>query len=120
MSTIAPIADLGELDEILARSRRRPVWVFKHSLTCGVSSRARRAYEAFVAGRAADGDPGAEFLLLEVQRARPLSHGLAAATGVIHQSPQVLLLRGGRAVWSSSHFRITEAALAEAAAEHGG
>ena len=40
MAEIQSIASLAALDELLERSKERPVWIFKHSLTCGISSSA--------------------------------------------------------------------------------
>jgi len=39
-------------------------------------------------------------------------------TGVRHESPQVLLIRDGLAVWHGSHWEITEQALDQAAEDH--
>ena len=116
MTDIATIREVEELADLLERSRRRPVWLFKHSVTCGISAGARRRFEEFVASRAAG---EADYVLLEVQHARPLSNAVAEATGVRHQSPQVLLLRSGEAVWTTSHGAITAPALARALAESG-
>lgn len=116
MSDIERITEVDDLDALLERSRERPVWLFKHSVTCGISAGARRRFEDFVGSRGAG---EADYALLEVQHARPLSNAVAEATGVRHQSPQVILLRGGEAVWSTSHGAITAPALEKALAESG-
>lgn len=113
MADIEHVAEVEDLDRLLERSRERPVWIFKHSVTCGISAGARRRYAAYVAEHAG-GD--AVFTLLEVQRARPLSNAIAETTGIRHQSPQLILLRDGQAVWNTSHGRITAEAMAEALA----
>lgn len=112
MATIRTLTDPAQLDALLAAGR--PVWLFKHSLTCGVSARAWRQFEAFAAGRP---EAGALFAKVEIQRARELSRAIAERTGVRHQSPQVLLLAGGAVAWHESHGRISERALAGAEAE---
>jgi bacillithiol system protein YtxJ len=109
MATIRTLTDRAQLDALLAAGR--PVWLFKHSLTCGVSARAWRQFEAFAIGRP---EAGALFAKVEIQRARELSRAIAERSGVRHQSPQVLLLSGGAAVWHESHWRISQRALAEA------
>lgn len=114
MAEIEHISEVDELDDLVARSRERPVWIFKHSLTCGISARARRRFEEYAGGRP-EGE--AVHALLEIQNARPLSAAVAEATGVRHQSPQVILLRGGEAAWHTSHGRITVEALVEGLAE---
>ncbi len=45
---------------------------------------------------------------------RPVSRAFSDRVGVAHQSPQALLLKGGRVVWHDSHGGITAAALKEA------
>jgi bacillithiol system protein YtxJ len=49
---------------------------------------------------------------------RDLSLLAAERTGVVHQSPQAILLRSGKAVWSESHHGITAASLDTAVGEH--
>lgn len=114
MATIRTLTHPPELAPLL--SADRPVWLFKHSLTCGVSARAWRELESFAAGRP---ESAGLFVKVEVQRSRELSNAIAERTGVRHQSPQVLLLRGGRVLWHESHWRITASALAEAEAVAG-
>lgn len=111
MAEIEQVSEPADAERLIERSRQRPVLVFKHSVTCGTSAGARRRFERFVAARSG-GD--ADYVLLEVQYARALSGAIAEATGVRHQSPQAILLRGGVAVWDRSHGRITEEALGEA------
>ena len=113
MAAIRPLSHPAEVEAAIERSRERPVWLFKHSLTCGISARAIREYQRFAAERGEEAD----HLLLEIQNARPASRAVEEATGVRHESPQALLLVGGRAVWNASHSRITHAALEEAAAQ---
>lgn len=98
-----------ELDEILAASSERPVWLFKHSVTCPVSAMAWRRYKRFVKEHGTTGE--ARFTYLEVQHARPLSDAVAERTGVPHESPQALLLEGSRVLWHASHGAITVRAL---------
>ncbi|HEY7212983.1 MAG TPA: bacillithiol system redox-active protein YtxJ [Thermoanaerobaculia bacterium] len=108
MAEIERIADLSALDELLEQSRERPVWIFKHSLTCGTSAAAWAEFQRFAADPSGD---GAVFALIEVQTARAVSTALAQRTGVLHQSPQVLLLRDARAAWHASHYQISVRAL---------
>ena len=113
MSDVRTISQIPELDALFERSRDKPVFLLKHSLTCPISSRARQEYGRFVAGRS---DDEAVFLLLEVQNARPLSNEVAERTGIRHESPQALLVRDGRVVWHASHFQIRGDALERALA----
>lgn len=111
----AKIRTIADLESWIERSRREPVWIFKHSLTCPISAAALDEFLAF----AADGGPTAGCALIEVQTARPLSDELSRRTGVRHESPQVLLLRDGKAVWHASHWRVTAELLRGEAAAAG-
>ena len=101
------ITDTKSLEEMADRSRERPIVIFKHSLTCPISA---SAYQQMV-------EFEGEVVLVEVQRARALSMEIESRLGVMHESPQVIVLRNGQVVWNASHFRITAAAVAEAVRE---
>lgn len=110
--SIRRLTTLEDLDAALASSAERPVWLFKHSITCSISARAHREYEQYVAAR---GEGGELFTLLEVQNARPLSNEIAARFGIRHESPQAILVKDGQPVWNASHGRIVVSALEAAA-----
>lgn len=98
------IEDRTTLDNLITDSKQRPVIVFKHSNACSISARAYREMQKF------DGDVN----ILEVQSARDISRELADLTGVRHETPQVIVLRDGKAVWNASHFDVTANDLAKA------
>lgn len=115
MSEYRILRSLDDLEPLLAAESGRVV-VFKHSLTCPISSSALREYESFLAGHADDerGHGGVDFTLIEVQRNRDLSNAVAERTGVRHESPQALVLDGGEVAWHASHGSITAARLGAA------
>ena len=98
MGNFFKIDDRATLDNLLTDSKEKPVIVFKHSTACSISSRAYREMEKL------DG-----VNLLEVQSAREISRELANLTGVRHETPQVIILRDGKAVWNASHFDVKAA-----------
>jgi bacillithiol system protein YtxJ len=98
------ISDTKSFEELTDRSKERPVVIFKHSLTCPISSAAYAQMEEF------DG----EVALVEVQRARALSAEIESRLGVAHASPQVIVVSKGQVTWNASHFKITTAAVADA------
>lgn len=102
------ILTMADLESVLADSRQRPVLVFKHSTTCPISARAHREWQAFLASPEADRVGHA---WVRVREERPVSLALADRVGVVHQSPQALLLRNGKAVWHDSHYAITAQSL---------
>lgn len=99
-----PVATPDALDELFARSRETPVVLFQHDPYCGISA---HAYDELAQL------PG-DTALIDVAAAPDLSRAVAARTGVRHESPQVLVLRDGRAAWAASHRAITAAAVARA------
>ncbi|MDQ6651990.1 MAG: bacillithiol system redox-active protein YtxJ [Acidobacteriota bacterium] len=104
------ITDTKSFEEWARRSEEQPVVIFKHSLTCPISSAAYEQMAEF------DG----EVALIEVQQARELSTEIENRLGVAHESPQVIVLRNGQVVWNASHFRVTADAVAEAVRVAGG
>jgi bacillithiol system protein YtxJ len=91
--------------------------IFKHSTQCPISANARREMESFTSG----GEPVPVYLL-DVNGQRELSDYVAERTGIEHQSPQVVLLRGGSPEWHTSRFDISAQSLRErlGLAERGG
>lgn len=92
-----PVVEVAALEELFARSSAAPVILFLHDGGCPISARAYREM-ARLAG---------DIPLIDVRRGRVLSQEIEGRTGVRHESPQVIVLRHGRAVWSASHAGIT-------------
>src|SRR5215831_5321131 len=90
------LRDEEELKSLLSESNSSPVVLFKHSLTCPISANAYREMNRFLA----DGAPeGISYHMIVVQHARLVSNAIARILGVEHESPQVILVRNGKAVW---------------------
>jgi bacillithiol system protein YtxJ len=103
MKSLKTLPDTAALDAAIAESRERPVVIFKHSRTCGISCEAFDELHAHLA----DAPLEASYNLITVQSHRSVSDEAAARLGVRHETPQVILLRDGLPVWNASHFRIT-------------
>ena len=102
--------DLDSLEAAIEESRERPVLLFKHSRTCGISCEAYDELRSHL-----DAMSGAAvYKMITVQSHRHVSDEAAARLGVRHETPQAILLRDGKPVWKASHFRITASALADA------
>jgi monothiol bacilliredoxin len=111
MSEITPLSDLRMLDEAIAESCERPVLLFKHSRTCGISWEALDELQMHLER---DAERAAAYKMITVQSHRGVSDEAATRLGVRHETPQAILLRYGRPVWKASHFRITAEELARA------
>ena len=103
MPNLMPLSDLEMLEAAIAESRERPVLLFKHSRTCGISCGALDELHAHLER----GEARAAYRMITVQSHRRVSDEVAARLGVRHETPQAILLRDGRPVWKASHFRIT-------------
>ena len=112
MSEFTRVAAVEDLDPLFEASKGKAVLLFKHSLTCPISTAAFNEYQSFLKQRQ---DSDAEiYALVEIQKARPVSAAIAERTGVRHESPQALLLRDSQVVWHASHWSITANSLQQA------
>jgi bacillithiol system protein YtxJ len=98
------ITDIKSFEELASRSGDAPLVVFKHSTTCPISEAAYSEMSSFEG----------EVALVEVQSAGNLSREIALRTGVVHESPQVIVLRNGKAVWEASHWKVKADAVQQA------
>ncbi len=101
-----PITDAETLDRLFAESARSPVVLFKHDPYCSISAAAYRELAKL---------PD-EVRMIDVAHDAPIARAVAERTGVRHESPQVIVLRDGAAVWHTSHFRISAQTVANAIA----
>jgi bacillithiol system protein YtxJ len=101
---------LDQLDELLAESQDRPLLLFKHSYSCGISLEALDEIVDHLNQESLD----ARYAMVTVQTHRELSNAVASRLGIRHQTPQAIVVRDGRAVWSASHFRVNASEIRKA------
>ena len=96
------LRDLGQFEEMLQESYTQPVVVFKHSTRCSISRMALRQFENQwnLEGKMVP-------YFLDLLEYRPISNTIATQLEVIHQSPQVIVIRNGCAVYHASHEGIS-------------
>lgn len=102
-----------QLEEINRDSFEKPVVLFKHSTRCGISAMAKNRLESKWDFTASD----LPAYYLDLLNYRSLSDRVAQEYKVQHESPQLLLIRNGRCVYSTSHSAISVNALKEAIAQ---
>ena len=100
------LSDVAQLMEIEAISNEKPVVIFKHSTRCSIS---RMALKQFEREYALEDTVGAYFLDLIAYR--DVSNEIASRFNVYHESPQLILIRNGKAVYDVSHSDIDAEAL---------
>ncbi len=108
-----PLADMAQLDAIDSASHTKPVLLFKHSTTCGIS---RSALNRLERAWTASDDAGHTAYALDLLRFRAISNAVAERYGVTHESPQVLVIRNGKCDHTASHFGISYAEVISALA----
>lgn len=95
--------EIDQIDKIEKESFERPVVIFKHSISCGLSAMARYQLE-----RDWDfSDEELSFYYLDLINYRSVSNEVADRFGIIHQSPQIIVLKDGKAVYNTSHHKIS-------------
>lgn len=100
------LTDLGQLNEIVAESTDKPVIIFKHSTRCGVSRIVLKQFE-----NEFDLQSKVTPYFLDLLEHRNISNEIANRFGVFHQSPQLIVIKDGTAVFNDSHGSIDAGAL---------
>lgn len=97
------ISDLTILEQIKAESAKNPVLIFKHSTTCSISATAfNRIERNYDQAKVGDLKP----YYLDLLNHRNISAAIATEFEVEHESPQILIIKNGKAVFNASHFEI--------------
>lgn len=104
------LTTIDQLEEIVTASQQKPVGILKHSISCGISAMIKWQLESNWDLEPADLD----FYYLDLINHRPVSNKIAEHFDVIHQSPQLLLIKEGKAVYTPSHHMISMQGLKKA------
>ena len=98
-----PLTDLGQLNEIVELSDEKPIAIFKHSTRCSVSRMALKQFEAETLQYNVFTDDNVLAYFLDLIEYRDISNEIASRFQVVHQSPQLLLIKNGKSVYDVSH-----------------
>lgn len=90
------VANPGDLQALFATPSREPVVLFIHDRFCATSAAAYREMSAL---------GGVVHLILTGDQ-QHLSARVENYTGIRHESPQVIILWNGKALWSAAHYQI--------------
>lgn len=110
MALFKEITCSQELGQILDKSYQHQVIIFKHSTTCPTSSCAWREVQNFIKEISDEVWVG----MIKVIESRTVSNQVTEELGIIHQSPQVLLVHERQVLWHSSHQEVTKTELMKA------
>jgi bacillithiol system protein YtxJ len=100
-----------DFETALAASDAAPVWLLKHSNSCGISDDALDEFSAH-----ADAWESDAHWVVTVQKSPALSQLIAARLGVDHDTPQVILVFERKVRWVATHWNVSHAGLDEALA----
>lgn len=100
------LTDLDQLSAIETLSNQQTVAIFKHSTRCSISRMALKQFE----NEFASGDTIALYFL-DLIEYREISNEIASRFGVMHQSPQLIVIKNGQAIYNASHSDIDAVAL---------
>jgi bacillithiol system protein YtxJ len=112
---LTPLRAIADLEQVITDSHTKPILLFKHSYTCGISAEALDELRMHLDEQVRT-PTSVKYAMVTVQTHREVSNAIAAKLGVRHETPQAILVHGGRAVWSASHFRVNAAELQKAVA----
>jgi bacillithiol system protein YtxJ len=92
---------MEDLDAAEAVSKEKWVVLFKHSTRCSVSRYVLKQFENTFTG-----SDDVELYFLDLIEYRLISNEIASRFNVIHQSPQMIVLKNGVAIYNASHESI--------------
>ena len=98
-----PLTNISQLDIIAEKSKTKTQLVFKHSTRCGISSMVMKQFVS-----AYDVDSNADLYYLDLLSYRDVSNEVGYKFQVMHQSPQLLVIKNGVVVVHTSHGAINE------------
>lgn len=97
-----------QLEMIIQNSWERPVLIFKHSTRCIISKSALRSFESGF-----NLEDKMTLYYLDLLQYRNISNEIAEVFGIVHQSPQILLIKNGIVIYNESHEGIDARVLKE-------
>jgi len=98
------LKDSEALSQIKEESNNAPVLIFKHSTRCSISSMALNRLER--SWEDAHMEPVKPYIL-DLISYRSISNQIAEEFGIEHQSPQVIVIKNGQAIYDNSHMGIS-------------
>ncbi len=96
-----PLTAISQLDEIVENSNNKTIVIFKHSTRCSISRFALKQFENEYSL-----EDKVDLYFLDLLNYREVSNEIANRFQVVHQSPQLLLIKNGVVVYDASHSDI--------------
>lgn len=91
-----------DLNAAVEKSSQQKVLIFKHSTRCFISKTMLKSFER----QMQNADKDYSYYFLDLLANRSISDEIESRFGVVHQSPQLIVLDHGKAVYNASHQNI--------------
>ena len=98
-----PLISVEEINTIREISKIQAILIFKHSTSCGISRMVMKQFESLFN----EENKHLKVYYLDLLNFREVSSKLSEVFQVIHQSPQLLVIKNGISVYDKSHYEIT-------------
>ena len=98
---------ISELESIIACSEATDIFIFKHSSRCGISAVVKSTFKKWLNSTE---NKNLAFVI-DVIENRSLSKEIEQKFNIKHESPQLIWIRSGKAIWRGSHFEISQSNL---------
>ncbi len=96
------IHDISSIEAIILKSHEIPQIIFKHSTTCPISKIAFNKMKSEYPLN----DQEADLYYVGVIEQRPISNYISDSLEVQHESPQLIIIKNGIAIYNESHLMI--------------
>jgi len=107
-----PLLRADQIPGLMNQSHDKPILIFKHSTRCIISAMVLRELEANAEKLTELG----HWYYLDLIANRDCSNKIAQELKVVHQSPQLIIVRNGVVLWDASHQAITPETILDALA----
>lgn len=104
------ITELAQLETIKQESFSKKIVVFKHSTRCSIS---RTVLDRLQRNWKDEEMQSVKVYYLDLLSYREISNKIANEFGVIHESPQLIVIENGKPVYDTSHLDISYQRLKE-------
>ena len=91
-----------DLELAVEKSFQHKILIFKHSTRCFISKTVLRSFEK----QMQNSDKNYSYFFLDLIAHRNISNEIESRFDVTHQSPQLIVLENGKAVYDASHQSI--------------
>ena len=92
----------AQWQDLLDQSMKESVFLFKHSIRCGVSSMVLKRFEKQMNER------NKKYYFLNILANRNLSDWVADELNIRHESPQLIVLKDGKVIAYDSHSNLLD------------